>query len=60
MGAVIGQYDNIISFYNSKLIGTQMRYTVTEKHLLSIVKTLKEFRTILLGQKLNIYTNHKI
>ena len=34
-------------------------YTVTERELLSIVKTLKYFRTILLGHKLRVYTNHK-
>ena len=36
-----------------------MRYTVTEREILRIVETLKEFRTISLGQKLRIYTNHK-
>ena len=30
-----------------------------EKEFLIIVKTLKEFRTIILGQKLKIYTDHK-
>ena len=33
---------------------------MTEKEILIIVKTLKPFRTILLGQKLRIYTDHKI
>ena len=30
-----------------------------ERELISIVGTLKEFKTILLGQKLQIYTDHK-
>ena len=30
-----------------------------ERELLSIIETLKEFRTILIGQKLRIYTDHK-
>ena len=32
---------------------------VTEKGLLNIVEILKEFKTILLGQKLKIYADHK-
>ena len=48
-----------IAFYNRKLAYTQKIYTVTEKELLIIVKTLKEFRTILLGQILRIYTYDK-
>ena len=34
-------------------------YMVTEKGLLNIVEILKEFKTILLGQKLKIYADHK-
>ena len=48
-----------IAFYSRKLNPAQTRYTVTEKELLSIVETLKEFRNILLGQKLKVFTDHQ-
>ena len=34
-------------------------YTVTEKELISIIETLKEFRAIFLVQQLRRYTDHK-
>ena len=37
----------------------QTRYTTTERELLAIVETFKEFRNILLGQQLRVYTDHK-
>ena len=49
LGAVISQNKKPIAFYSRKLSDAQTRYTTTERELLAIVETLKEFRNILLG-----------
>ena len=59
LGTVISQKGTPIAFYSRKLTGAQQRYTVTEKELIIIVDTIKEFITILIGRKLQIYTDHK-
>ena len=48
-----------IAFYSRKLNDAQTRYTTTERELLSIVETLKEYRNILLGHEITVYTDHK-
>jgi hypothetical protein len=59
LGAVISQNGKPIAFYSRKLQPAQTRYTTTERELLSIVETLKEFRNILLGQQIVVHTDHK-
>ena len=59
LGAVVAQYNKLIAFFSRKLNLVQRRYTTTERELLAIVETLKEFRTILLGHKILVYTDHK-
>jgi hypothetical protein len=59
-GAVILQNGKQIAFYSRKLTPAQTPWdTTTEEEWLSIVKTLKEFRTILLGQQLIVHTDHE-
>ena len=60
LGAVNSQNGKPIAFYSRKLNPAQMRYTtITERELLAIVESLKEFRNILLGQKIRVFTDHK-
>ena len=60
LGAVISQHNKPIAFISRKLNGAQLNYTTTEKELLSIVETLKEFRNILLGHQITVHTtDHK-
>jgi len=58
LGAVVSQEGKLVAFYR-KLNPAQMRYTTTERELLSIVETLKEYRNILLGQTIKVFTDHK-
>ena len=49
LGEVIIQKGKLIALYGRKFTDYQRRYTVTLRGLLSIVETLKEFITILVG-----------
>lgn len=59
LGAVVKQNGRPIAYYSRKLSDAQRNYTTIEKELLSVVETLKAFRSLLQGGKINIYTDHK-
>ena len=59
LGGVISQDGKPIAFYSRKLKPEQTRCATTERELLSIVETLKEFRNILLGHKITVCTDHQ-
>ena len=58
LGAVITQNNRPIAFFSRKLTPAQQKYSVTEFELLSIVETLKEFKGMLWGQNIRVYTDH--
>jgi hypothetical protein len=58
LGAVIMQDDHPLAFYSRKMNQAQQNYDTGEQELLSIVETLKEFETILMGQQLIVHTDH--
>ncbi len=57
-GAVITQDNRPIAFFSRKLSNTQCKYSVTKIDLLAIVKTLKEFKGMLWGQNIKVFTDH--
>jgi hypothetical protein len=59
LGAVISQRNKPIAFFSRRLSKAQRNYTTTEKELLSIVECLKQFRGILFGYKINVFSDHK-
>jgi hypothetical protein len=58
LGTVITQDNRPIAFFSWKLSNTQRKYSVTKIELLAIVKTLKEFKGMLWGQNIKVFTDH--
>ena len=59
LGAVITQRGRPLAYFSRKLSLAQRKYSVTELELLSIVETLKEFKGMLWGQRIKVWTDHK-
>jgi hypothetical protein len=49
-----------IAFYSRKLNTAQKGYTITERELLSAIETCNEYKNILLGYSIIVFTDHKI
>ena len=58
LGGVISQNNRPLAFYTRQLNDAQCNYHTGEQELLSICETLKEFRNILMGQRIIIHTDH--
>jgi hypothetical protein len=58
LGAVITQDNRPIAFFSWKLSNTQCKYSITKIELLAIAETQKEFKGMLWGQNIKVFTNH--
>ncbi len=58
-GAVITQDNRPNAFFSWKPLIAQHKYSVTKIDLLAIVETLKEFKGMLWGQSIKMFTDHK-
>ena len=59
MGAVISQEGNAIAYWSRRISLAQKKYPTIEQELLAITEVLKEYRGMLLGQRIVIHTDHK-
>ncbi len=58
LGAVLTQENRPIAFFSQKLSTMQRKYSVTKIEFLAIVETLNEFKGMLWGQSIQVYTDH--
>jgi hypothetical protein len=58
LGAVITQDNMPNAFFSRKISNTQRKYSVTNIELLAMVETLKEFKGMLWGQNIKVFTDH--
>jgi hypothetical protein len=56
--ALINQDNRYIALFSRKLSDTQRKYSITKIELLAIVETLKEFKGVLWGQQIKVFTDH--
>ena len=56
MGGVVIQNKLLLAFFLRKFSIAQIKYTTTEQEVIGIVETLKQYRTMLLGQRIAVHT----
>lgn len=49
----------MIGFYSKKLTPAEKNYTTAEKELFAVLQALEHFRTLVMGRKIQVYTDHR-
>ncbi len=58
IGSILKQGDSIIGYYSKKLKGSELNYTVMEKEVYAILKSIDHFRTIISHAYVKIFTDN--
>ncbi|KAG0434520.1 Retrovirus-related Pol polyprotein from transposon gypsy, partial [Dictyocoela muelleri] len=59
IGSVLTQNDKLIGIFSSKFSGPEENYSVVEKEVLAIIKSLKHFKSLIYNSKIYILTDNK-
>ncbi|KAG0439193.1 Transposon Tf2-6 polyprotein [Dictyocoela muelleri] len=59
IGSILSQNGKAVGFYSRKFRGSEQNYTVVEKETLGILESLKHFKPVIFGSKVNIFTDNK-
>ena len=59
MGAIITQKERLVVCWSKKLSYTPKKYPITDQELLAIVECLKQYKTMLFGQRITVWIDHK-
>lgn len=59
LGGVLMQDQKPLAFWSQKCDATQRQYATNKKELLSSLLMLREFRSIVWGQKIKVFTDHR-
>ena len=53
------QKDVPVAYWSRKLTSDQKTYTTLEKEVMSVVCVFEEYKTMLLGSNIDVYTDHR-